>query len=85
MDFFNVIFISSENSVVKYMYHLPGYSVLKSYRLSEPENSRISAYYSSLGIEDATFLTEHIGLNFGYAQEILMDKCTSRTKLRCKL
>eukprot|EP01022_Parablepharisma_sp_SALTPOND_P024840 TRINITY_DN557_c0_g1_i5.p2 TRINITY_DN557_c0_g1~~TRINITY_DN557_c0_g1_i5.p2 ORF type:complete len:256 (+),score=1.45 TRINITY_DN557_c0_g1_i5:1183-1950(+) len=83
-NYFNVIFIASENSIVAKLHSLSGYSVLRPYQLTPPNNTVIADYYSSLGISEAKDLASYIGLNFRFILEILQSNSTSTTALKCK-
>eukprot|EP01022_Parablepharisma_sp_SALTPOND_P024838 TRINITY_DN557_c0_g1_i3.p2 TRINITY_DN557_c0_g1~~TRINITY_DN557_c0_g1_i3.p2 ORF type:complete len:257 (+),score=0.41 TRINITY_DN557_c0_g1_i3:1183-1953(+) len=84
MNYFNVIFIASENSIVKQLHFLSGYSVLRPYQLTPPNDTVIADYYSSLGISEAKDLASYIGLNFRFILEILQSNSTSTTALKGK-
>eukprot|EP01022_Parablepharisma_sp_SALTPOND_P034683 TRINITY_DN925_c1_g1_i1.p1 TRINITY_DN925_c1_g1~~TRINITY_DN925_c1_g1_i1.p1 ORF type:complete len:248 (-),score=3.09 TRINITY_DN925_c1_g1_i1:277-1020(-) len=82
MNYFNVIFISSKNSIVGDLHLVSGYSVLKSYQLVPPDDDTIAKYYESLGISDAKYLTSIIGLNFRFAYKIVSSNKTNSTALK---
>lgn len=84
MNYFNVLFISSDNSIMGHMATLPGYYTLEFDELRLPNDSQLAEYYKMIGIKDAEFLAGVIGANFRYAEKIVLSNCTSGDKLRCK-
>ena len=83
-DYFNVIFISSENSIVAKLKSLSGWGVLESYQLSPPSDSVIARYYEENGVKEGEFLAKTIGLNFRFLSAIVKSQSTSTEELRSK-
>jgi len=73
-NYFNVIFISSRNSIYNVLSHLSGYSSrLKPHQLTTPpEEVIVSFFQKELGLDNATSknLTKTIGLDLERAKDI---------------